>query len=105
MLFIVTLLILFVGLWTAAGISELVEIRKRFHSGDKKKKVTFWKVIISIFVLFEKKIWWLTGLRLPMYRRRLIRQARMIQYQLNREHGTFIAYPLKKPRKRLFSAI
>ena len=42
--------------------------------------------VIRFFIAIEKGIALVTGLKLPMYRRRLIREAKVMQYLLDRQH-------------------
>ncbi len=84
---------IFVGLWVAAGISEArraIQMRK-----TSRKKPELWKVIIGLFIAFEGLIWRHTGIKLPMWRRRIVRRAKETQKLLNEEHGTFFEYPEK----------
>ena len=92
----ILLLILF---WLFAGFLEFKNIVMRELQRSNRKKLTFQKLLISSFVLLEKKLWKLTGIKLPMWRRRLIRQAKHMQDLLNKEHGTYITYPEPKPGK------
>ena len=88
-----------VGLWISAGVSEARELSRRRRRGQNKVRPTTWKIIIGLFVAFEKRVWWTTGIRLPMWRRRLLKRARMTQLLLNREHGTNYDYPIPRPSK------
>lgn len=92
-------ILLFIAFWLVAGFLEFKKIVMKEHSRPNKKKLTFQKILITTFVLIEKKIWKATGIKLPMWRRRLIRQAKYMQYLLNKEHGTNIQFPEQKPSK------
>lgn len=96
--FVIILFVVITALWIAAGISDANKMSSQKQSKKNKIKKTSWKIIIGIFIWFEKQIWWYTGLKLPMYRRRLILRASHLQKQLNLVHDTAISYP--EPKKR-----
>lgn len=76
---------LFGALWVICGIAD---IPRELREGGVyvPSKYVLRKRFIRFFIAIEKGIALVTGLKLPMYRRRLIREAKVMQYLLDRQH-------------------
>ena len=78
-------ILLFDVLWIVCGIAD---IPRELREGGVyvPSKYVLKKRFIRFFIAIEKGIAQITGLKLPMYRRRLIREAKVMQYLLDRQH-------------------
>ena len=78
-------ILLFGVLWIICGIAD---IPRELREGGVyvPSKYVLRKRFIRFFIAIEKGIALVTGLKLPMYRRRLIREAKVMQYLLDRQH-------------------
>lgn len=102
---ITTLVILLVvalavlAIWVVAELKDAAYLRARMGLARRGRE-DFWKTAISVVIRLERRVWRLTGIRLPMYRRRFVHRCRETQRLLNKEHGTNIAYPMPSYAKR-----
>lgn len=96
---VILLALCVIAIWVTAELKDAAYLRARMGL-SRRSKEDFWKAAIGIVIRLERRVWRLTGIRLPMYRRRFIHRCRETQRLLNKEHGTNIVYPVPSYAKR-----